>query len=121
MNRLTCRRMGDPRSVPEIGAALELFARWEKAPDDPGAADLFTRALEQLDDCEEPEHQAFIHNIRLANIRRLLSQLSRVRPGDLASWVGYTVILESRGEVQALIAERPELKKAVQAFVEAHR
>lgn len=113
--------MGDPRSVPEIGAALELFSRWEKAPDDPGAADLFTRALEQLADCEEQEHQAFIRNVRLANTRRLLNQLSRVRVSDLANWAGYSAILQSSGEAQSVIAEQPELKKVLDAFVEAHR
>lgn len=113
--------MGDPRSVPEIGAALELFARWEKAPDDPGAADLFSKALEQLDDCGEQEHQAFSRNVRLANTRRLLNQLSRVRVSDLANWAGYSAILRSSPEVERVAAEQPELKNVLDAFVDAHR
>lgn len=113
--------MGDPRSVPEIGAAIELFEQWEKAPGDPGAADLFAQALEQLDDCEEPEHAAFIRNVRLANTRRLLNQLSRVRVSDLANWAGYSAILASSAEARAVIAEQPELRNVLEAFVEAHK
>ncbi|HET7672427.1 MAG TPA: hypothetical protein VFK84_18610 [Burkholderiales bacterium] len=112
--------MGDPRSVPEIGAALELFDRWERAPGDPGAADLFARALEHLDDCEEPEHHAFIRNVRLANTRRLLNQLSRVRVSDLANWAGYGAILQSSAEAQTVIAEHPDLRKVLDAFLDAH-
>lgn len=117
--------MGDPRSVPEIGAAIELFEEWEKAVGDPGAADLFARALEQLDDYLDAEpdtpHRTFIANIRIANIRRLLVQLSRVRPGDLGNWAGYAAVLTSRPEVRTVLSRQPELKTAVDAFVEAHR
>jgi len=117
--------MGDPRSVPEIGAAVELFGEWEKALDDPGAADLFTQALEQLDDYVEAEpdtpHRSFIENVRLANIRRLLTQLSRVRASDLGNWAGYTVVLTSRPEVPTVVARQPQLKAVLDAFVEAHR
>ena len=113
--------MGDPRSVPEIGAALRLFEQWEKALGDPGAADLFAQALEQLDDCEEAEHATFIRNVRLANTRRLLNQLSRVRVSDLANWAGYSAILQSSAEAQAVIAQQPELRNVLDAFVQAHR
>ena len=117
--------MGDPRSVPEIGAALELFEEWEKAVGDPGAADLFTQALEQLDDHldagPDMPHRKFIDNIRVANIRRLLVQLSRVRPGDLGNWAAYAVVLSSRPEVAAVLARQPELKAGVDAFLDAHK
>ena len=113
--------MGDPRSVPEIGAALELFEQWERAVNDPGAAELLQQAFEELEDYEGSEYRAFVQNVRRANIRRLLTQLSRVRVGDLANWAGYTVILESNPEVQTVIAEQPELKSLLDAFVDAHR
>jgi hypothetical protein len=113
--------MGDPRSVPEIGAALRLFEAWEKAVDDPGAAELLQQAFEQLDDYAEDEHEAFVRNVRLANTRRLLNQLSRVRVSDLANWAGYSAILQSSAEAQAVIAQQPELGKVLDAFVDAHR
>ena len=117
--------MGDPRSVPEIGAAVELLEEWEKALADPGAADLFAQALEQLDDYVEAEpdtpHRTFIDNLRRSNLRRLLSQISRVRASDLGNWAGYSVVLTSRREVGALVGEQPELKAGLDAFVDAHR
>ena len=96
--------MGDPRSVPEIGAA-----------------DLFARALEQFDDCGEQEHRAFIRNVRVAKTRRLLNQISRVRVGELANWAGYSAILQSSAEAQTVIAEHPELRKVLDAFLDAHK
>ena len=113
----------DPRSVPELREASALFEAWERNVRDPGAAQRFGEAVQLLDDyleCEpDSPHRAFVENLRLANVRRLIRLVGQVDKSDLSAWVEYADVLVRLldGEAQAAIAGDASLKGALDAFL----
>jgi hypothetical protein len=112
-----------PRSVPEIGEAIELFEKWERAFDDPAAAAHFTEAVGLLDDYLEGEpdspHRGFVQNLRLSNTRRLLQHLAKVDKRDFGRWLAYAIAVASLvdKEAESAMAAQPALRKDYDAFL----
>ena len=114
---------GSARAVPEIREAIALFEAWEASIDDLGAAKGFTEAVQILDDfleCDpDSPHRTFVQNLKIANTRRLLQQLSKVDKKDFSLWLEYAVSVTAvvSNEAESVMNAHPELKADFASFL----
>ena len=113
----------NPRSIPEIREAIELFEAWEASINHADAAKRFTEAMQLLDDyldyAPDSPHRQFVKNLRLSNTRRLLQQLAKVDRKDFGLWLEYALAVMAVVDHEAapVIAANPELKADLDAFL----
>jgi hypothetical protein len=114
----------DPRSVPEIREAIDLFESYERSSHNFEAAKKFSEAVRLLNDYVEGEpdtpYKSFIQNLRLAHTRSLLRHLARVNKKDFSAWAEhvFAVLVTANTEAEALMSDHPDLKKEFDEFFE---
>lgn len=114
--------MTDPRTVPDIADAIELFEQYERSCGDLSAIRGFAEAVEILNDYLEYEpgspHRDFIQNLKFSYTRALLRKLAAVDKEDVTSWCEhiFTVLVPLQSESETLMVIYPELRADFDAF-----